>query len=424
MKTIAVIAEFNPFHNGHLHLIEQCKKDLEADRCVIIMSGDFVQRGAPALIDKFTRTKTALLSGADVCIELPIYYALGSAEYFAAGAVSILDKLGCIDYLCFGSECGEIKYLEKTAEILNKEPELFKSTLSACLKSGQSFASSREKAVLTFITNEDPSISDEKLKEFKNILSEPNNTLALEYIKALKKRNSKIVPYTIKRKGEHYKSETLNEFSSATAIREAILNSPKNNIVFSIKNTMPPVCADLLQSYDSEFAFTTKEKSEKLDVLLQYKLILCNNRTFSEYLDVSEDISNKISSYLDYYNGFDDFCTHLKSKNLAYSRLSRICMHILLDIKTQNMQEYKNDDYTSYARILGMKSSASDVLKLAKKTSSIPIINRLKDADNKSCNLSYLQKRLLSETLNSSKIYNLLYKKDQVNEYRIKQIIF
>ena len=307
---------------------------------------------------------------------------------------------------------------------MNKEPELFKSTLSACLKSGQSFASSREKAVLTFITNEDPSISNEKLKKFKNILSEPNNTLALEYIKALKKRNSKIIPYTIKRRGEHYKSETLNEFSSATAIRDAISNSQKNNIVFSIKNTMPPVCADLLQSYDSEFAFTTKEKSEKLDVLLQYKLILCNNRTFSEYLDVSEDISNKISSYLDYYNGFDDFCTHLKSKNLAYSRLSRICMHILLDIKAQNMQEYKNDDYTSYARILGMRSSASDVLKLAKKTSSIPIINRLKDADNKNSNLSYLQKRLLNETLNSSKIYNLLYKKDQVNEYRIKQIIF
>ena len=122
MKTIGIIAEYNPFHNGHLHLIESCKKALEADFVVVVMSGDFVQRGTPSFIDKFTRTKMALECGADIVFELPVYYSTGSAEFFAQGAVSLLDKLGCVDYLCFGSESADISLLSEVADILVKEP--------------------------------------------------------------------------------------------------------------------------------------------------------------------------------------------------------------------------------------------------------------------------------------------------------------
>ena len=154
MNTIGIIAEFNPFHNGHLHLIETCKKALSADRCIVIMSGDSVQRGAPAVVDKFTRTKMALNCGADVVIELPVYYALASAEFFARGAVSILDKLGCVDYLCFGSECGDLDLLTDAARILNDEPDSFRDVLGKELKMGQSFASAREKALLSCLKKE------------------------------------------------------------------------------------------------------------------------------------------------------------------------------------------------------------------------------------------------------------------------------
>ena len=140
MKTVGIIAEFNPFHEGHKHLIEKCKENLGADRVVIVMSGDFVQRGAPAIVDKYARAKMALRSGADLVLELPVYYSTGSAEYFAQGAVSILNSLGCIDYLCFGSEHADLKKLDNIANILHSESNLAdvhrrlqRKSTSACL---------------------------------------------------------------------------------------------------------------------------------------------------------------------------------------------------------------------------------------------------------------------------------------------------
>ena len=198
-----------------------------ADFCIVIMSGDFVQRGAPAIADKFTRTRMALQSGADLVLELPVYYSLGSAEYFAGGAVSILDSLGCIDYLCFGSESGNIKPLTQIAQVLAYEPEDFKTALSDELRSGQSFAKARQNALLSVLSK-----SSEQ-SNIVSLLSSPNNILAIEYIKALIARNSSIVPFTIKRIGEGYNSSRKSEFSSASAIRDFIIASFQ--IIFQIK---------------------------------------------------------------------------------------------------------------------------------------------------------------------------------------------
>ncbi len=400
MKTIAVIAEFNPFHNGHLHLIKTCKEQLKADRCLVIMSGDFVQRGAPAIMDKFTRTQMALSAGADAVFELPIYYSTGSAEYFARGSVSILDKLGLVDYLCFGSECDDIAALTRCAEALNNESDEYKKALSDNLQSGMSYPSARAKA-LSQVTKMD-----------ETLLSEPNNILAIEYIRAISEFNSKIIPFTVKRIGEGYNSDKLAPYASATAIRESLLSEKD---LSKICSSVPDFCHEILGSYDGSYA-TANAFSE----FLKYRLILEKNRGFEKYLDVTADLSNRISDAVEKAGTFDDFCSLIKSKNVTYSRVSRCLLHILLNITADNMQEYKEEGYTSYGRILGMKESSSDLIRDIKKTSSIPVFINLKEANS---SLSPLQKRLFDETLTASELYNETFKKRSINEFRLKPLI-
>ena len=186
MKTIGIIAEFNPFHNGHKYLIDKCRKDLHADRVVVVMSGDYVQRGAPAIIDKFTRAKCAVNLGADLVIELPIYYSLGSAEYFAKGAVSILSGLGCIDYLCFGSEFPDVNKLYEISDIISNEPPVYKDVLSTGLKDGLSFPAARAKALNEQLKNTSKGYDQ---AEYEDLLSSPNTILGIEYLRALNTLN-------------------------------------------------------------------------------------------------------------------------------------------------------------------------------------------------------------------------------------------
>ncbi|SFC37552.1 nucleotidyltransferase [Butyrivibrio sp. YAB3001] len=409
MKIVGIVAEFNPFHNGHLHLVDYCKTKLNADYIIVVMSGDFVQRGAPALTDKFTRTKMALSCGADICLELPIYYSTGSAEFFAKGAVSILDKLGIVDELVFGSECGDIVALSEIATTLSEESNDFKSALDSSLKKGSNFAKARQDALLSVLNPEnDPSIKE----HYSNILNSSNNILGIEYIKAIILRNSSIKPLTIQRIGEDYKSEEINNFSSATAIRAHIL---KHGLSSEISNSMPSECFNCLKDNSARFA-----DMNELSKLLLFKLLEEKKNGYEKFLDITKDFSNKILSNLEKYTTFDDFCMTLKSKDLTYSRISRNLIHILLNITSSNMDEYKEDDFTSFVRILGMKKAATVALKKAKDNSSLPIISNLKQADSQ---LDFNSKRLLDETLYASKIYNLICSSLPQSEYRMKQII-
>ena len=423
MNTIGIIAEFNPFHNGHLHLIDKCSKHLNADKCVVIMSGDFVQRGAPSVVDKFTKTKMALSCGADLVIELPLYYSLSSAEFFAQGAVSILDKTGVIDHLCFGSECGNVALLNDIAKLLNDEPLNYKSILNSNLKSGMSFASAREAAILSclkngMLSNNEACASDEESKEaeISSLLSNPNNILALEYIRALLKRKSDIKPYTIVRSGEAYHSDKITELSSASAIRKILL-APRLDIFEAIKESVPESVLSLLEENVLSFAETNSFSS-----LLFYKLCLEKSNGFTNYLDVNEDLSNKILAKLDSFYNFDDFCDKLKSKDIAYSRISRALFHILLDMTDDKMNSYKEDDYTAYVRILGMKKDSSDLVKKLKENSRIPVIGNLKEVN--SLSLSEQQKSLFDETLLASQIYSQLFRRKAINEFRQPLIIY
>lgn len=409
MKVTGIIAEYNPFHNGHKYHMEKSRALTDADYCIVIMSGDFVQRGVPAILDKYTRTRMALLNGADLVLELPLYYAAGSAEFFAAGAVTLLDKLGVADSLCFGSECGDLALLTQIAEILSEEPFVYQNTLQEQLRKGLSFPTARSLALQACLPN----------AAHKEIIHSPNNILGTEYIKTLLKRNSAISPYTLKREGAGYHEAMLHETasyhgepenrSSATAIRSHI------HELEAIKKQVPDsVYSLLLQSYDKNFPINSGDFS----LLLKYRLLMEAEHGFSDYLDITPDLSDKITKNLHRFQDFEQFCTLLKSKDLTYSRLSRGLLHILLGMTQEKMASFVREDFIPYARILGFRKSSSDLLKAIKQHTSVPLISKLADAGNylTASGLSMLQEDIRAAHLYDSVVCHKFHT-DFVNEY-------
>ncbi|SFP89183.1 Predicted nucleotidyltransferase [Butyrivibrio proteoclasticus] len=410
MKTIGIIAEFNPFHKGHEYLIKKCKEKLNADYCVVVMSGDYVERGAPAIISKFDRARMALSCGADIVFELPVYYSLGSAEYFASGAISLLDRLGVVDYLCFGSENPDIESLNSIAEILSDEPQSYKDALGKYLKMGDSYPVSRKKALNDYFTLEKSDISS----AYVDILESPNNILAVEYLKAIRRIKSKITPFTIKREGADYHSEGIEEISSAQGIRNMIFSNSETEKSL-IKAQLPSASAAFFTEYAGKYL-----DSNDFSDFLYYKLISDKNSGYTKYLDVNNDLSNRILGVLESYTNFDSFCNSLKTRNLTYTRISRCLLHILLNITQENMDSYKLDGFTCYGRILGSQKESSALLSMIQKKGTLPILHRLKDAKEF---LSPLEFALFEETLSATTIYNRVAQNNIKSEYRLKPVI-
>ncbi len=357
MKTAGLIAEYNPFHTGHSYHIRKTKELTGADTVLAVMSGDFVQRGAPALMPKHLRTACALRSGVSAVIELPVYYACASAEYFALGAVSLLDSLGCVDVLCFGSECGDIRVLEEIADILDKEPEEYKTALRKGLKDGLSFPAARGQA----------------LKRYEAILSEPNNILGIEYLKALKRLNSPVKAYTVRRAGAGYHdTATGRTFCSASAIRANI------GMAHQILDYIPENCRSMfLEAKGSRFPV----ESNDFSLLLKAKLLQETKDTLTGYLDVSRELASRIINYRNDFQSLEQFTTLLKTKELTYSRISRALFHILLGITGHGMEESLAAGSVSYARLLGFRENSAFLLKQIKEQSRIPLITKLPKED-------------------------------------------
>ena len=382
MKTVGIIAEYNPFHNGHLYQLKKAKEITGADFAVVVMSGDFTQRGTPAVFDKYTRCRLSLLAGADLCIELPVVFATASAELFAKGAVSLLSALG-VDALCFGSECGEIAPLQKIASLLFAEPPAYKEALNKALKEGLSFPSARAAAVRKCahagslpgadvssagsLSGVDAAASD--------VLASPNNILGIEYLKALlaleKTGQHAPVPYTIKREGDGYLSHTLSEesFCSAMALRKGIAEEN------------PDLLRYVPESIRLEFADTCQTKSalcaDDFSGMLFYKLLSEKDAGYDAYLDVSSDLSDKIRKNLASFTTFSAFCEgSLKSKDITLTRVYRSLLHILLSIKKEDLPAT-----APYARILGFREASIEVFGCLSKE-NIPLLSRLKDASS------------------------------------------
>lgn len=229
MKIVGLITEYNPFHNGHLYHIHESLRITGADAALVVMSGDYVQRGTPAIMPKRLRTEMALYCGAGAVLELPVCYATGSAEFFALGAISLLDSLGIVDSVCFGSECSDLPLLQKIAGLLVDEPEQYREILRHELKLGKSFPAARQTAVV-FCTG-DPRCAD--------ILKDPNNILGIEYLKALKKCGSSIRPYTIRRKGAGYHSSQLDGLYSSLLRSVPSWHIPARPFIQNLQEMIP-----------------------------------------------------------------------------------------------------------------------------------------------------------------------------------------
>lgn len=394
MKITGIIAEYNPFHNGHLYQINQAKKN-GADYIIIVMSGNFLQRGTPAILDKWSRTQMALSCGADLVIELPTVFVTASAQYFARGGVSILDKLGCVDTISFGCESDDISMIQTLSSYLLKEPYDYKENLQNCLREGNSFPKARELALAECLSPEAAAFA-----------SSPNNILALEYCIALLERHSSMNIFPIKRKGNGYHDTQLDKskFASATAIREILEktiddknNCPNSFLSNELKDYLPESVSSILAEKETNYVTQNDFSS-----LLHYKLLTEGNSSLTKYADITEDLSDKIRKNLRHYRDYNSFCELLKSKELTYSRINRALTHILLNITQEMYDDVKTNDYARYARILGFRKEATPLLSEIGKTTTIPLISKLADASKL---LSDREKKYLEHDIFCSHVY-------------------
>lgn len=411
MKIVGIIAEFNPFHNGHRRIFEKARES-GADHIVVVISGDYVQRGLPAITDKFTRCAYALDQGADLVLELPIYYSLGSAEFFASGAISVLNHLGCVDTLLFGSEYEDISTTMKVAKILLEEPVEYTSQLKKASKEGLSYPAARQKALTSVM----PSLSDKS-----DLIVSPNNILGIEYTKALLRSGSTIKPMTISRSDNGYSSTALpseGSFASATSIREILFQKNSAESKEILAPFLPESVLENLVNYNDITGYSYGSSNAFSD-LLKYKLMLERYEGYGQYWDINEDLSAKIANHLNDYTGFEEFALSLKSKDITYTRLCRSLMHILFNMTDDKVASYQQDNYTTYLRVLGLKRASSGLLKNINSNSDKPLIQNLRKAG---LSLTDLEKQLLNETVAASSIYDFCHCKNAKNEYS-KEIV-
>ena len=411
MKVVGLITEYNPFHNGHKYHIEKAKEITGAEYAVVIMSGDYVQRGTPAIMPKRMRAQMALQNGADAVFELPLCYSTGSAEFFAEGTVSVLEQLGIVDYLCFGSESNDLNGLQKVADILSDEPDEYKIFLQTYLKNGLSFPSARQNALIDYLC-------DDTLTE---LVKDPNNILGIEYLKALKKIGSSIQPFTIQRKGAHYHASDLKEsFSSASAIRNTFSTQTDFPVFESVlSNQIPTDCAILLKEHwHTSYPIYPNDFS----VLLKYRLLEETPASLTQYMDVSEELANRIYKQLSSFLNWEQFCELLKTKELTHTRIQRALLHILLKVKKEEIQYHREHQYHYYARLLGFRKDSAQIISAISKNTEIKLITKISDVEN----LSDTAKNMFYKDLFASNIYAAVitdkFNKTTKNEYQYPMI--
>lgn len=406
MKAVGLVTEYNPFHNGHLYHLNKAMELTGADISVAVMSGDFVQRGEPAVLDKYTRTSMALNSGVNLVVELPVNYAVSSAESFAAGALKILDYIKA-DSIAFGSESGDIERLSKLAHILCDNEDTLYKEISKYTANGISYAAARQKVV-------------EKLtdKDTAAMLTSSNNILAVEYLKAIIKNNYAIKPYTVQRQGDSYNDTDIrSEYASATALRE---NLKADNISKYI-----PVKAGLILSSNTNYIYpddiTEALFTRLLDILFASnydKNVFIEN--VMQYPDVSKEIAGRLyKSAMDMITrtvpqrseskdnwafSFGSLCEHIKTKEVPLSRIKRALVRITLGLDKKHMEKYANEPYI---RVLGFDKKGQEYLSYIRKTVEVPLITKTAD-----------YKEMLLDDIHAANIYNMIV----AGKYGVKEL--
>ena len=400
MKAVGIIAEFNPFHNGHRYLIREARRLTGADYVIILLSPDFVQRGDFAIADKYSRTLMALRGGADLVLELPVCCASASAEFFAAAGVRILSRLSIADSLCFGCEEGMADRLLPIASVLSEESPLFKETLQDSLKRGESFPAARESAILAALqTSGRPQFSDPQA--LHQILSGPNNILAIEYLRAIRRDQSPLTPVMAARSGASYHDAELPEeshFASATALRTRI-QTLYPEFPDGLDHYMPEESVSILKKAVSMHSLPSQQTCDRL---LHYSLLTCSDP--AAFADVSDELSRRILKYLPEYRSREDFAALILSRNQTRARVQRALLHILLRIGKEEALLFRDDEQACFTRILGFNKGAAPLLHAVRKNASIPVISRM-GAAKKQLNPKALP--IFESNVRASDIYRL-----------------
>ena len=407
-RVLGIIAEYNPFHNGHLYHLDASKKVTGCDYTVAIISGNFTQRGSTSVVDKWSKTKMALQNGVDLVIELPVLYSISSSENFADGAIKILNSLGIIDYLSFGSETPDITILNSIADILCNEPKDYKKLLTTELDKGLSFPKARENALLNYIKNANTFENDKpNFEKHKKALSSPNNILGIEYLKALKKYNSSIKTVCISRFATDYNSSDFSgSIASATAIRELIKNKDFNSIKTVIPENSYPVLMDCINSGHIVPDLNCFEKE------IIYTLRKMNIEEISNLPDVSEGLEFSIKKAANSCNTINEFLDIVKSKRYTVTRLQRILLYALLNISKEDMQLSKQIE-KPYVRILGFNDNGKKLVsEIATKHPELKIITSVKKFIDTNSNKDL--QVLFDKDVLATDVYSLAFKNNSL----------
>ena len=392
---LAIISEYNPFHNGHLKHLNYSKQLTKADFSIAVISGNFVQRGDTSIIDKWSKAEIALKSGFDIVIELPTLYAISSAENFAEGAVKILNSLGIVDYLSFGSELGEISPLNDIANLLYREPKELSVLINQFSRTGLSYPKARELALMQFLGGH---------TKHKQALNSPNNILGIEYLKALKKYRSNIKPITIKREYSEHNSKTIKQgIASSTAIR-TLLEKKKN-----VHTLVPFETYEIIEKLSQEGKIITNLSIFEKEIL--YTLRRMTIQEIAALPDVSEGLENRIKMAANNCNNLNDLINNIKSKRFTQTRIQRILLYALLNISQKDMNMSRRT--TPYIRVLGFnkhgKKIVSAIAKANPKTHVIISVKKFMENSNDN-----RLRNMLSKDILATNIYTLGYKNEPV----------
>jgi len=374
IKVLGIIAEYNPFHHGHLYHLQESIKQINPDYTVVVMSGHFTQRGEATIIDKWDRTAIALQAGVDLVLELPVTYACQTAELFAFGAVQLLNHTGVVTHLSFGSEFADLQALDTIASILAIEPNEYKKRLKFHLGLGLSFPRARLFALSEYISSHEPLLTYQP-EYIKSIMNSSNAILAIEYLKAIKRTNSPIKPFPIPRIGSSYNdTEMKGKFSSATAIRKQLLSTEN---IQDLAQTLPSYSFQILK--ENIQMGRGPVTNQALEQLILGNIRRSNLEEIRTWMDVEEGLENRIKKFGYSSSSIEQFLAKTKTKRYAYTRLQRILIHGLLKISTDNMKEYNKHGGPLYIRILGFREKSRPLLTHLKNNAKVPIISKAAD---------------------------------------------
>lgn len=391
-RVLGIIAEYNPFHNGHLYHIAKSKQETGAQYVIAVISGNFVQRGNTSIINKWTKARMALLNGADLVIELPTIYSISSAENFAEGAIKILNSLGVVDTLSFGMEANDISTLNNIANVLYNEPKEYVTMLSHELSKGNSYPKARENALLLYLND---------IKRYANVLSGSNNILGIEYLKALRKTKSTITPVGIKREKVLYNDKYIvDEFASATAIRKMLMTKELNDISKVMPRNSYLLLGEELKKghYVIDIARFEKE--------IIYTLRKMSVQDIAKLPDVSEGLENSLKNAADSCNTLKDLINIVKTKRFTQTRIQRILLYCLLGITKKQMETSRK--VIPYARVLGFNNKGKELIsEMMKLNPKLNIVTSVKKYIDTVAN-KYL-KEMLDIDILATNIYTLGY---------------